>query len=72
LESVHGGKISEALQQARIQRDVRNRERMRPLALEAAERRAKEDALARQREEISGNAQKKQKKAKLIAPWEER
>lgn len=71
LESVHGGKVSEALQKARQQRNVRIREGIRPLALEAAEKRAKEEALVRRAEEAEqGGARKK--KARLLPAWEEK
>ncbi len=72
LESVHGGKVSDALQKARQERNVRNRERIRPLALEAAEKRAKEEALARRAHEEEQGYAKKQKKAKLLPAWEEK
>jgi len=72
LESVHGGKVSEVLQKARVERNARNRERIRPLALEAAERRAKEDAMARQALGEQGGVVRKQKRNKLTAPWEEK
>lgn len=72
LESVHGGKVSDALLKARQDRNVRVREGIRPLALEAAEKRAKEEALARGAEEGEQGRAKKQKKTKLVPSWEEK
>lgn len=70
--SVHGSMPSDAVQQARYQRDAKVRATIRPQALEAAERRAREAALAREAQEQTSNSHKKPKRTKLIAPWEEK
>ncbi len=62
---VHGGPISEALQQAREARNARIRAEVRPLAAEAAERRMKDQMW---REKQKGNPKKK---VKLMSAWEE-
>ncbi|KAL2072976.1 hypothetical protein VTL71DRAFT_10300 [Oculimacula yallundae] len=76
-ELVHGGPVSEALANAREQHNTKRREKMRPLALEAAEKRAKAakeeaDKLAAENggSPIANGAPRK--KLKLIKPWEEK
>lgn len=70
---VHGGPVSEALQQARQARNARIRAEVRPLALEAAEKRmkeAREQAKARELEMKESNLPKR-RKTKLVPAWEE-
>ncbi|KAG4442144.1 hypothetical protein IFR05_002357 [Cadophora sp. M221] len=80
-ELVHGGPVSEALAQARIQHNAKRREKLRPLALEAAQKRAqamKEEADAHATEKANATGSGRdighapRKKPKLIAPWEEK
>jgi hypothetical protein len=65
---VHGGPVSEALEQARGRRNERVRAELRPLAAQAAERRMRE--MEQQKEDEKGEAKKR--KLNLHAPWEER
>ncbi|KAH7357236.1 hypothetical protein BKA65DRAFT_424111 [Rhexocercosporidium sp. MPI-PUGE-AT-0058] len=80
-ELVHGGPVSEALAKARVERNAKRREKLRPLALEAAEKRAQAmkkeaDAKAKEKANASGDGSSmglgSRKKPKLIAPWEEK
>ncbi|PVH69268.1 hypothetical protein DL98DRAFT_473979 [Cadophora sp. DSE1049] len=79
-ELVHGGPVSEALANARVAHNAKRRETLRPLALEAAEKRAramKEEAEAGAKANGSpggsgGGFARRAKKPKLIAPWEEK
>jgi hypothetical protein len=66
---VHGGEVSEALAQAREDLRRRRREAIRPLALKAAEERAKTAAEERQGMSLTEQAKKK-RKVKLVPAWE--
>jgi hypothetical protein len=70
---VHGGPVSEALQQARTARNARIKAEVRPLALEAAEKRMKEAKdMARIREAgMKESNVPKKRKTKLVPAWEE-
>ena len=80
-ERVHGGPVSEALANARIAHSAKRREKLRPLALEAAEKRAqamKEEAAAKAKEKAAkarsdrdGMGAAPTKRPKLVAPWRE-
>jgi hypothetical protein len=65
---VHGGPVSETLEQARGRRNERVRAELRPLAAQAAERRMRE--MEQQKKEEKGG--EKKRKLSLHAPWEER
>lgn len=67
-QMVHGGPISEALEQARGRRNERVRAELRPLAAQAAERRMREIDQQKKEEEKAGT---KKRKLNLHAPWEE-
>jgi hypothetical protein len=67
-QMVHGGPISEALEQARGRRNERVRAELRPLAAQAAERRMREME-QQNKEEEKVNTRKR--KLTLHAPWEE-
>ncbi|PMD24650.1 hypothetical protein NA56DRAFT_566586 [Hyaloscypha hepaticicola] len=67
-QMVHGGPISEALEQARGRRNERVRAELRPLAAQAAERRMREMEQQKKEEEKTGT---KKRKLNLHAPWEE-
>ncbi len=67
-QMVHGGPISEALEQARGRRNERVRAELRPLAAQAAERRMREMDQQNKEEEKAGS---KKRKLNLHAPWEE-
>lgn len=65
-ELVHGGPVSEALEKARFERNKKIREKMRPLAAEAAERRMLAMAMSREEKPVE-----KKRKLKLAPAWEE-
>ncbi|KAH7407170.1 hypothetical protein BKA64DRAFT_742850 [Cadophora sp. MPI-SDFR-AT-0126] len=79
-ELVHGGPVSEALANARVAHNAKRRETLRPLALEAAEKRARAmkeeaEAKAKARGNPGGSSSSftpRVKRPKLIAPWEEK
>ncbi|CZT43930.1 uncharacterized protein RSE6_04042 [Rhynchosporium secalis] len=76
-ELVHGGPVSEALAKARDARNEKRRVLLRPLALEAAEKRAMEEAGRKKEvgESLSGGGNGSgpaRKKVKLVQAWEER
>lgn len=68
LEAVHGGAVSEVLQQARAEHQEKRRATIRPLALEAAEKRMQE-MKETQKEDVSTVAKKR--KVVLKPAWEE-
>ncbi|KAI9651263.1 hypothetical protein NHQ30_001301 [Ciborinia camelliae] len=70
-ELVHGGPVNERLNRARYAKNAARREALRPLALAAAEQRMKDQALAKAQAK-SGTSPPPTKKAKLVAPWEEK
>lgn len=65
---LHGGPVSEALENARGRRNERVRAELRPLAAQAAERRMRE--MEQQKKEEKGV--EKKRKLSLHAPWEEK
>lgn len=71
---VHGGEVSAELARAREDLRRRRREEIRPKAAEAAEARMriqKEQNKGKEALQDDGPPEKKKRKVKLVAPWEE-
>lgn len=70
LHAIHGGEVSDELRQAREEFQTKRREAIRPLALEAAEKRMQEVKKNTKAEEKAVAASKK-RKVNLKPAWEE-
>lgn len=70
---VHGGEVSAELARAREDLRRRRREEIRPKAAEAAEARMRlqKEQNKGQEGKVDGQPEKKKRKVKLVAPWEE-
>ena len=63
---VHGRPVSEALEKARKERNMKRIKELRPLAAEAAEKRMKENA------KVVSPGPAKKRRLRLLPAWEER
>jgi hypothetical protein len=64
---VHGRPVSEALERARKERNMKRIKELRPLAAEAAEKRMKENAKV-----VSPSPANKKRRLRLLPAWEEK